>query len=90
MGDITSSPPRPQPSSSKLRPVSNSFRPRFPSDPFSDLAFHRRDPIVLSSERLRHISQPRRDVILVLGGQSHPSPFLYPPLMHPLSYSPGT
>jgi hypothetical protein len=77
---ITYSPRRPppltscRPSSSTL-PQSNrnyDFRPRLPSDPFSYNAFPQRDLIVLSSERLFHIasvSQPSRDVILVLGGQ---------------------
>ncbi|KAI9509294.1 hypothetical protein F5148DRAFT_978503 [Russula earlei] len=74
------------PSSSRLRPLpptfrvpyahsSNrnsgaSFRPRLPSDPFSDSAFYRREPVIINSERLFTVAfaaQAARSVILVLG-----------------------
>jgi hypothetical protein len=58
---------------SPAHPKRNSdlFRPRIP-DPFSNAAFHGRPPVVLNSEllyRAAAVSQPTRDVILVLGGQ---------------------
>ncbi|KAI0301632.1 hypothetical protein B0F90DRAFT_1817090 [Multifurca ochricompacta] len=62
---------------SSYRPTSQSKRnsdsfpwSKLPIDPFSNSIFHQRDPVVLSSERLYHTastSQPRRDVILVIG-----------------------
>lgn len=89
---ISHSPRRPPPltsskPSSFTLPQSNrnrdSFRPRLPSDPFSNNAFPQRDPVVLNAERLFHIastSQPRRDVILVLGGQYLSDPTIPSPL----------
>src|SRR5258708_4209149 len=75
------------PSTSTL-PHSNrnrdSFRPKLPSDPFSNNAFPQQDPIILNVERLFHIastSQPRRDAILVLGGQYLSVPTI-PPLLN--------
>lgn len=72
--------PRPPPTSYKpstsTKRNSDFFPPRLPADPFSNNAFRQRDPIVLNAERLfltASNSQPRRDVILVLGGQ-----FLFP------------
>ena len=72
----TTSPPTSYKPSSSTSPLprrnSDFFRPKLPSDPFSNNAFRQREPIILNAERLSHtasVSQPRRDVILVLGGQ---------------------
>ncbi|KAI0250676.1 hypothetical protein BJV78DRAFT_1127656 [Lactifluus subvellereus] len=67
---ISYSPRRPAPSSSTPNRNSDFFRPRLPSDPFTNVSFRQRGPIVLNSDRIYRVastSQPRRDVILVLG-----------------------
>ncbi|KAF8273472.1 hypothetical protein EI94DRAFT_1783007 [Lactarius quietus] len=70
MATISHSPLPTSSTSPQRRQNSDFFRPRLPSDPFSNNAFRQRDPIVLNAEHLFHTastSQPRRDVILVLG-----------------------
>ncbi|KAH9962972.1 hypothetical protein BC827DRAFT_1266761 [Russula dissimulans] len=77
---------------------SDAFRPKFPADPYIDLAFFQRDPVVLTSERLylAAASQPPRDVILVLGGQSsffsplYFPAFLPPPILKCFNTEPAT
>lgn len=58
--------PQPQRASGR----SDVFKPRLPLDPFSSIDYKRHNPIVIPAEKLLSAAaaEPRRDVILVLGG----------------------
>ncbi|TFY66551.1 hypothetical protein EVG20_g4548 [Dentipellis fragilis] len=58
------------PASATRRPHANDvFKPKLPLDPFVNMDFRKREPIVVPSERLFSAAagEPRRDVILVVG-----------------------
>ncbi|KAA1472548.1 hypothetical protein DENSPDRAFT_187833 [Dentipellis sp. KUC8613] len=64
------SPAHLHPASASRRPHANDvFKPKLPLDPFANMDFRKREPIIVPSERLFSAAagEPRRDVILVVG-----------------------
>ncbi|THH05447.1 hypothetical protein EW146_g9900, partial [Bondarzewia mesenterica] len=68
---LTPNTPR-APTSSKRGDHHDVFKPKLPLDPFAGIDYRQRDPLLISGEKLfvASTSEPRRDVVLVLGGVS--------------------